>query len=69
LGHVINTIQDTGLAGQAISDEAVLGFAYQESRALLPLNRKHFIQMIRESDDHSGNLVCTFDPDFKALAD
>lgn len=68
LGHDVKTIQDTGLAGQAISDEAVLDFACQESRALLTLNRKHFIRLHQESEDHFGIIVCTFDPDFTGLA-
>lgn len=68
LGHDVKTIQDTGLAGQAISDEAVLAFACQENRALITFNRKHFIRLHHESDDHFGIIVCTFDPDFIGLA-
>lgn len=68
LGHDIKTIQDTGLAGQATSDEAVLDFACQENRALITLNRKHFIRLHNESNDHCGIIVCTFDPNFINLA-
>jgi len=38
LGHDITTVQETGLAGQAIADEAVLAFACQENRALITLD-------------------------------
>ena len=43
LGHDVLTIQESGKADQALSDEAVLDFARGESRILLTLNRKHFI--------------------------
>jgi hypothetical protein len=68
LGYDITTVQETGLAGQAIADEAVLAFACQENRALITLNRKHFIRLHKESDDHCGIIVCTFDPNFINLA-
>jgi hypothetical protein len=68
LGHDVLTIQETGKAYQSIPDEEVLKFAIEENRALLTLNRKHFIRLHRESPKHSGLVVCTFDPDFLALA-
>jgi hypothetical protein len=67
-GHDVLTIQETGLAGQAISDEAVLAFARAEQRAVLTFNRKHFIRLHHQNSDHAGIIVCTFDPDFQALA-
>ena len=45
LGHDVMTIQETGKAGQAMPDEAVLAFAWEEGRALLTLNRKHFVRL------------------------
>ena len=45
LGHDVLTIQETGHANQASSDEAVLAFACDEHRALLTLNRKHFVRL------------------------
>lgn len=48
LGHDVLTIQETGQVGQAMSDEAVLAFARAEGRALLTLNRKHFIRLHRQ---------------------
>ena len=43
LGHDVMTTQETGQAGRALPDETVLAFAHDEGRALLTLNRKHFI--------------------------
>ena len=39
LGHDVLTIQETGQAGRATSDETVLAFARKEGRALLTFNR------------------------------
>ena len=69
LGHDVLTIQDTGKADQAVPDEEVLAFAVREARAVLTLNRKHFVHLHREKPEHSGIIVCTFDPDFFAQAE
>lgn len=69
LGHDVLTIQDSGYGGLALSDENVLDQAIDEKRALLTLNRKHFIALHRAHPDHSGIVVCSFDPDFLAQAD
>jgi hypothetical protein len=61
LGHDVLTIQETGKAEQSVADEAVLSFAIEEKRAVLTLNRKHFIRL---HTGHAGIIVCTFDPDF-----
>ncbi len=68
LGHDVLTIHETGKAGQAMSDEAVLAFARGDGRALVTLNRKHFIRLHRIQPAHQGIVACTFDPDFAALA-
>jgi hypothetical protein len=68
LGHDVLTIQEIGDAGKSVSDEDVLAFAISENRGLLTLNRKHFIRLHRQDVNHSGVIVCTFDPDFIALA-
>lgn len=68
LGHDVLTIQETGWAGQAMSDEEVLDFAYREGRAVLTLNRKHFFRLHRANRPHAGIIGCTFDADFVALA-
>jgi hypothetical protein len=77
LGHDVLTIQEAGKSDQALSDGEVLAFAKRENRAVLALNRLHFIRLHREQPDHSGIIVCKFDPDFvsqgeridKAIAD
>jgi hypothetical protein len=45
LGHDIVTITDAGKAGQSLADEALLEFAYADNRAVLTLNRKHFLRL------------------------
>lgn len=66
LGHEVLTLGDIGQAGQALSDEAVLAVARAQQRAILTLNRKHFIRLHTTHPDHAGIIVCTFDPDFVA---
>ncbi|MEZ4527376.1 MAG: DUF5615 family PIN-like protein [Desulfobacterales bacterium] len=68
LGHDILTIQETGMAGNAMPDEAVLSFAAENGRILLTMNRKHFFRLHKINPDHSGIVACTFDPDFKGQA-
>jgi hypothetical protein len=68
LGHDVLTSYESGRAGQAIPDEDVLAFAVAEARILITLNRKHFVRLHQRYADHPGIIVCTFDPDFKALA-
>lgn len=64
LGHDVTTVQETGRAGRATPDSEVLEFATAEKRALLTLNRKHFMALHRSRADHKGIVVCTFDADF-----
>ena len=47
-GHDLITIQETGKAEQRTSDEDVLRFAMADDRAVLTLNRKHFIRLHQE---------------------
>lgn len=68
LGHDVLTIQETGQADRAMPDEAVLAFARSEGRVLLTFNRRHFIRLHTEQPEHAGIIVCTYDPDFSALA-
>jgi uncharacterized protein YeeX (DUF496 family) len=68
LGHDVLTIQEVGQADRAVPDEAVLTFSTKEKRILLTFNRKHFIKLHRDMPDHAGIIVCTFNPDFDALA-
>lgn len=68
LGHDVETCQDAGHAGQAMSDEAVLNHAARHGRAVLTLNRLHFIRLHRSRPEHHGVVVCSFDPDFARQA-
>ena len=68
LGHDVLTIQETGLGGQSVGDEAVLDSARADGRALLTLNRKHFVRLHTTGLEHAGIIVCTFDVDFVGQA-
>lgn len=68
LGHDVLTVQETGKAGQAIPDEAVLEFAGREGRALLTLNRKHFIRLHKAKPNHAGIVACAFDVGFSGMS-
>lgn len=68
LGHEVVTINDAGKAGQSLTDEAVLDFAHADDRAVLTLNRKHFVGLHARGREHAGIIVCTFDLDFAAQA-
>jgi hypothetical protein len=68
LGHEVLTIVETGQSGQAVPDEQVLVFAIARGRAVLTLNRKHFVRLHSTHPEHTGIVVCTFDPDFIAQA-
>lgn len=68
LGHDVLTTQGTGRAGQAVPDEAVLAFATADRRAVLTLNRKHFVRLHNAGVEHAGIVACTFEPDFAGQA-
>jgi methylmalonyl-CoA mutase cobalamin-binding subunit len=67
-GHDVMTLQEAGYGGQAIPDEAVLEQAFREHRAVLTINRKHFIALHKTSPRHAGIVVCSFDPQFQEQA-
>ena len=69
LGHDVLTTRDAGQAGEALPDEHVLAFACEQDRALLTLNRRHFVRLHIEGRQHAGIIACTFDPDFEGQAD
>jgi hypothetical protein len=68
LGHDVLTTAESGRAGQAIPDADVLAFAMAAQRIVVTLNRRHFIRLHQTMPTHAGIVVCTFDPDFAALA-
>jgi hypothetical protein len=55
---------ETGKAGQALSDEGVLEYAVADDRAILTLNRSHFLRLRAERPTHQGIVACTVDADF-----
>ncbi len=69
LGHDVLTIQEAGRADQALPDKDVLEFATKENRAVLTLNRLHFIRLHQAQPNHAGIVVCKFDADFAAQAE
>ena len=69
LGHDVLTTQDAGEAERAVPDEKVLEFAVSKTRAVITLNRRHFIQLHKRKSSHSGIIVCTYDPKFIAQAE
>lgn len=46
----------------------MLTYAHSLGRAVLTLNRRHFIQLHKRTKTHSGIVVCTSDTDSQALA-
>src|SRR5712691_2189800 len=68
LGHDVLTTPESGRAGQAIPDADVLACAVAENWIVITLNRRHFIRLHHTMPTHAGIVVCTFDPDFAALA-
>jgi len=68
LGHDVLTVQETGKADQSFPDEAVLKLAADDGRAVLTINRLHFLRLHRREPDHAGIIIFTFDPDFPGQA-
>ena len=63
-GHDALTVQESAQAGRRMTDEEVLRFATKQARAVLTLNRRHFVRLHAEGPQHAGIIVCSFDPDF-----
>ncbi len=55
-GHDVLTVADSGHAGQAWPDEEVLRFAVSQQRAVVTMNRRHFIRLhkLRQDVRYSG---------------
>ena len=68
LSHDVLTCREAGQAEQAIPDEEVLAFGTSQSRAVLTLNRWHFVRLHARAQPHAGIIVCTKDDDAGALA-
>lgn len=68
LGHDVLTVHEAGQANRCTPDDAVLDIAVSEGRAVVTLNRRHFIRLHGRRPRHSGIIVCTWDPDRIGLA-
>ena len=68
LGHDDLTSVEAGNAGQRTPDEQVLAFATLNQRAVVTFNRRHFIKLHGRAPGHAGIVICSYDPDFAALA-
>lgn len=66
LGDNVLTIQETGKANQAVADD--LQFAIEQKRAVLTVNRRHFIRLHQTEPHHAGIIVCSYDPDLVGQA-
>lgn len=68
LGHDVVTLEDLGKSDQRISDETILELASQQGRAVLTLNRRHFVRLHDAMPTHAGIVVCSLDLDFAGQA-
>jgi hypothetical protein len=68
LGHDVLTIFEDGKANQQYPDASVLRDATAGERVVLTLNRRHFRRLHETATGHAGMILCTYDPDFVALA-
>jgi hypothetical protein len=69
LGHDVETALEAGFANQGLPDEELLASATGMGRAVLTLNRKHFLRLHRTHPQHAGIVVCTEDNDHAAIAE
>jgi len=68
LGHDALTTQQLGVAGVGLSDRSILAAAASDDRAVITLDRKHFIRLHSRVESHAGIIVCSADPDSVSLA-
>jgi len=54
LGHDVTTVLESGKSNRATPDTEILEFAASEKRAVLTLNRKHFIALHASMPGHAG---------------
>jgi hypothetical protein len=68
IGHDVVTVADAGSAGQALTDRSILALATADQRAVVTLNRRHFVRLHAAEPNHAGIIVCSFDPAFDGQA-
>ncbi len=56
LGHDVLTTIEAGKANQSIEDQDVLNFDTSQGRAVLTLNRKHFVRLHQSKVAHAASL-------------
>ena len=52
-----------------IPDSEVLNFATKHKRAVVTFDRRDYLNLHKQNSEHSGIIVCTYDPDSQGLAD
>lgn len=68
LGHNVLTVQEARRGNQQFPDNEVLSLASTGERAVITLNRKHFVRLHQASTKHAGIIVCTVDLDYTGQA-
>ena len=68
MGHDVVTVANVGKAGQALTDTALLQLAAADQRAVVTLNRRHFVRLHAAEQNHAGIIVCSLDLDFDGQA-
>ena len=67
-GHDVTTLLDLELSDRGLPDAGVLALAIGDRRAVVTMNRRHFIRLHEVDARHAGIIVCTVDLDFVRLA-
>jgi len=68
IGYDVATVADARKAGQSLTDRAVLELATADQRAVVTLNRRHFVRLHETEPSHAGIIVCSLDLDFDGQA-
>lgn len=70
LGHEVLTVQQTNESkyGDGKSDEEILLLAIELKRAVLTLNRNHFIDLHQKIHWHKGIVICSYGGNPRSLA-
>ncbi len=69
LGHDVQSLVETEMAGNGVDDTEVLYVARSAGRAVVTLNQRHFVELHETTGGkHAGIVVCSVDPDCRRLA-
>ena len=61
MGHDVVTVADAGKAGQSLADKAIVELATADQRAVVTLNRRHFVRLHAAEPSHAGIIVRSLD--------